>query len=298
MRLLIGVSGSVAAYKALQLARLAVMAGHAVRVIETASAERFVGRASFEAVTGAPVLVSEFERDPARGAYPGEVVADRVPISHLALAERADVFLIAPASANTIAKLACGGADNLLSAAALVARCPLLVAPAMNERMYLHPATQTNLATLQARGVVVIPPGEGALASHGEHGVGRLAEPEQLLAACEQHELDGTHNPGHSGRRLANLNVLVTAGGTQEPIDSVRFIGNRSSGRMGYEIAAAALRWGATVTLVSANVRLAPPASARVIAVRTAGELAGAVYDEAEHADVVVMAAAVADFRP
>jgi phosphopantothenoylcysteine decarboxylase / phosphopantothenate---cysteine ligase len=174
-RLLLGVSGGIAAYKALEAARLAVKAGHAVRVIQTPASERFVGRASFEAITGAPVLTGEFEPDPARGTYPGEPLGDRAPISHLALVERAELYLIAPATANTIAKLAGGLADNLLSTAALAASCPVLVAPAMNDRMYRHPATRANLEQLAARGVVIIPPGEGELASHGEYGVGRLA---------------------------------------------------------------------------------------------------------------------------
>src|SRR5947209_19769833 len=147
-RLLLGVSGGISAYKALELARLAVKAGHAVRVIQTPASERFVGRASFEAITGAAVLSSEFEPDPARGAYPGEPPPERAPISHLALVERADAFLIAPATANTLAKLAHGHADNLLSAAALAAACPIAVAPAMNHRMYLHPATRANLESL------------------------------------------------------------------------------------------------------------------------------------------------------
>src|SRR4030081_3622348 len=169
-RLLVGVSGGIAAYKALETARLAVKAGHAVRVIQTPTSERFVGRASFEGITGAPVLVSEFEADPARGSYPGESLPERAPISHLALVQRAELYLIAPASANTLAKLAHGHADNLLTTAALAARCPVAVAPAMNNRMYLHPATQAILRLLRERGVEVIPPGEGELASHGEHG--------------------------------------------------------------------------------------------------------------------------------
>ncbi|HEX5224675.1 MAG TPA: flavoprotein, partial [Solirubrobacteraceae bacterium] len=184
-RILLGVSGGIAAYKALELVRLATAAGHAVRVIQTPTSRRFVGEASFAALTGAPVLVSEFERDPARGAYPGDPAPAHDPISHLELVANADAFLIAPATANTIAKLAGGFADNLLCSAALAARCPLLLAPAMNDRMYEHPATRANLATLAARGVVMIAPGEGRLASAGEEGVGRLAEPPALLAACE-----------------------------------------------------------------------------------------------------------------
>jgi phosphopantothenoylcysteine decarboxylase/phosphopantothenate--cysteine ligase len=272
-RLLFGVSGGIAAYKALEAARLAITAGHAVRVVQTPASERFVGRASFEAISGAPVLTSEFEPDPARGAYPGEPVPERAPISHLALVERAELYLIAPASANTLAKLAHGQADNLLTAAALAAACPVAVAPAMNDRMYRHPATQANLEQLAARGVTIIPPGEGELASHGEHGIGRLAEPAQLLEACEWLLTPPT---------WAGVRVLVTAGGTREPIDSVRYIGNRSSGKMGLALAAQAVRRGAVVTLIAANV----------------AELERACEKEFDRTDVLVMAAAVADFRP
>jgi len=288
-RLLLGVSGGIAAYKALEAARLAVQRGHSVRVIQTPASERFVGRASFEGITGAPVLTSEFEPDPARGSYPGEPAPDRAPISHLALVERAELYLIAPATANTLAKLAHGHADSLVSTAALAAACPVAVAPAMNNRMYLNPATQANLELLRARGTVVIPPGEGALASHGEHGIGRLAEPAELLEACELLL---------TAPSLAGLSVLVTAGGTREPIDSVRFVGNRSSGRMGYALACEAARRGAEVTVIAANVALDPPPRARVIAVQTAAELADACRNELAACDVLLMAAAVADFRP
>jgi phosphopantothenoylcysteine decarboxylase/phosphopantothenate--cysteine ligase len=288
-RLLVGVSGGIAAYKALETARLAVKAGHAVRVIQTPTSERFVGRTSFAAITGAPVLTGEFEPDPARGSYPGEPVPDRAPISHLALVERADLYLIAPASANTIAKLASGYADNLVSTAALAAGCPVAIAPAMNHRMYLHAATQANLELLAQRGVVVIPPGEGQLASHGEHGIGRLVEPAQLLAACERLLTPAT---------MSELQILVTAGGTREPIDSVRYIGNRSSGRMGLALAAEAARRGASVTLIAANVGIDPPPGMRVLRVQTASELADACEQEFDRSDVLLMAAAVADFRP
>ncbi len=292
-RLLLGVSGGIAAYKAIETARLAISAGHSVRVIQTPTAKRFVGVASFEAITGAPVLSSEFEPDPARGSYPGEPPPERAPISHLALVERAELYLIAPATANTIAKLAHGHADNLLSTAALAAACPVAVAPAMNSRMYLHPATQAGLALLEQRGVTIIPPGEGELASHGERGIGRLAEPEQILAACER--LLGT---GPGAASLAGTRVLVTAGGTREPIDSVRFIGNRSSGRMGYALAAEAARRGAAVTVVAANVSLAPPAGVQIVAVQTAAELQQACEQQFDTTDVLLMSAAVADFRP
>jgi phosphopantothenoylcysteine decarboxylase/phosphopantothenate--cysteine ligase len=289
-RLLLGVSGGIAAYKAVETARLAIKAGHAVRVIQTPASANFVGAATFEGITGAPVLTSEFEPDPARGAYPGEPLGERAPISHLALVERAEVFLIAPASANTIAKLAHGQADNLLTTAALAAACPVAVAPAMNNRMYLHPATMENLATLERRGVTIIPPGEGELASHGERGVGRLAEPPDLLAACEALL---------SGRRTwGGIRVLVTAGGTREPIDSVRYIGNRSSGRMGYALAAAAAGRGAEVTVVAANVALEPPGGVRVLTVGTAADLKAVCDEWFDQCDVLLMSAAVADFRP
>src|SRR4051795_566640 len=184
-RLLLGVTGGIAAYKAVELVRLAVKAGHAVRVVQTPTSERFVGRATFAALTGAPVLTGEFERDPARGAFPDQRPPDHDPLSHLELVRNADAFLIAPASANTIAKLAHGLADNLLTSAALAATCPLLVAPAMNNHMYEHPAVQANLAVLRERGATVLDPGTGALGSKGEWGVGRLAEPPDLLAAVE-----------------------------------------------------------------------------------------------------------------
>lgn len=290
MRLLIGVSGGIAAYKALETARLAVRAGHSVRVIQTPNSERFVGRASFEGICGAPVLSSEFEADPSRGAFPGEAPPLHAPITHLALMERAEAYLIAPASANTLAKLASGAADNLVTAAALAASCPVVVAPAMNSRMYMHAATQANLRTLEQRGVTVIAPGEGALASHGEHGIGRLAEPAEILAALEM-----LVRPVGD---WVGTRVLVTAGGTREPLDSVRFLGNRSSGAMGLALATAALRRGASVTVILANVSLAPPDGARVVRVSTAAELAAACASEFSGCDVLLMAAAVADFRP
>ena len=298
-RLLLGVTGGIAAYKALEAARLAVKQGHAVRVIQTSTSERFVGRASFEAITGAPVLTSEFEPDPARGSYPGEPLGGRVeitPISHLALVERADLYLIAPATANTLAKLAHGQADNLLTTAALAAACPIAVAPAMNHRMYLNPATRTNLELLRSRGVTVIPPTEGPLASHGEQGIGRLAEPADLLEACEA--LLAVAEGVVGGIPLSGVRVLVTAGGTREPIDSVRFIGNRSSGRMGFALAREAGRRGADVTVIAANVALDPPPGAQVVRVQTAAELAQACRTEFSGCDVLLMSAAVADFRP
>src|SRR5215216_7767601 len=170
-RLLLGVTGGIAAYKALELTRLATKAGHTVRVIQTEASTRFVGTASFAGITGAPVLITEWEPDPPRGAFPGDPVPEHAPLSHLELVERADAFLIAPASANTVAKLATGQADNLLTAAALACRRPLLIAPAMNDAMYEHPATQANLATLRERGATVLEPGTGLLGSPGEWGI-------------------------------------------------------------------------------------------------------------------------------
>ncbi len=174
-RILLGVSGGIAAYKALEFVRLATAAGHSVRVVQTPTSRRFVGSASFAALTGAPVLVQEFERDPARGAFPDQRPPEHDPIGHLELVGNADLYLVAPASANTIAKLAGGHADNLLTSAALAAKCPIVVAPAMNNNMYEHPATQANLATLRDRGVIVIDPDSGRLASKGEEGVGTPA---------------------------------------------------------------------------------------------------------------------------
>ncbi|HTU79595.1 MAG TPA: bifunctional phosphopantothenoylcysteine decarboxylase/phosphopantothenate--cysteine ligase CoaBC [Solirubrobacteraceae bacterium] len=289
-RILLGVSGGIAAYKALELVRLATAAGHAVRVVQTPASRRFVGAASFQALTGAPVLVSEFERDPARGAFPGQTPPAHAPIGHLQLVAGADVYVIAPASANTLAKLAAGLADNLLTSCALAAACPLVLAPAMNSRMYEHPATQANLRTLRERGATVVEPDSGRLASTGEQGIGRLAEPARLLAVCE--ELLARR------RSLHGVRVLVSAGGTREPIDSVRFIGNSSSGRMGFALAHAARERGARVTLLAANVALATPAGVRRRDVASAAELAHACEQEFGDCDVLLMAAAVADFAP
>src|ERR1700684_4202990 len=185
-RILLGVSGGIAAYKALELVRLATGAGHAVRVVQTPTSRRFVGEASFAALTGAPVLTDEFVHDPARGAFPDQAPPPHQPLSHLQLVANADVYLIAPASANTLAKLAAGLAENLLTSCALAATCPIVVAPAMNNHMYEHPATQANIELLRTRGVHVVEPDVGRLASLGERGVGLLAEPGRLLAACEQ----------------------------------------------------------------------------------------------------------------
>ncbi len=325
-RILLGVSGGIAAYKALELTRLATAAGHSLRVVQTPTSTRFVGTASFAALTGAPVLLDEFERDPLRGAFPDQEPPSHQPLSHLQLVASADVYLIAPASANTLAKLAAGLADNLLTSCALAATCPVVIAPAMNNHMYEHPATQSNLELLRTRGVHVIEPDSGRLASRGEHGIGRLATPERLLATCEDilakgplrarvgdpSEKHSTALAGHldsAGQALqgagpvhagewAGLRVLVTAGGTREPIDSVRFLGNSSSGRMGLALADAALRRGAEVALVAANVALKPPPGIAVRRVSTAAELQEACEREFPGCDILLMTAAVADFRP
>jgi phosphopantothenoylcysteine decarboxylase/phosphopantothenate--cysteine ligase len=323
-RILLGVSGGIAAYKALELIRLASAEGHSLRVVQTPTSRRFVGEASFAALTGAPVLTDEFAHDPARGAFPGQQTPAHQPLSHLALVANADLYLIAPASANTLAKLAGGLADNLLTSAALAARCPVVVAPAMNNHMYEHPATQANLALLRERGVHLVEPDRGRLASAGEHGIGRLAEPARLLAACER-ILAGTSSPavehGYDPSRAAapadaassaalpagdqmpaadwsGLRVLISAGGTREPIDSVRFVGNSSSGRMGLALAEAASLRGAQVSVVAANVTLPTPAGVSVHRVGTAAQLQAACEREFPACDVLLMTAAVADFRP
>lgn len=291
-RILLGVSGGIAAYKALELVRLATKAGHAVRVVQTESSQRFVGAASFAGLTGAPVLTTEWEPDPARGAFPGDPPPDHAPLSHLALVANADVYVIAPATANTLAKLATGAADNLLTSAALAATCPLLVAPAMNNHMWEHPATRANVATLAERGAVVVPPTEGPLGSKGEWGMGRLAEPADILAAVER-----IVQPPLSGP-WDGLEVLVTAGGTREPIDAVRFVGNRSSGRMGFALASAAADRGARVTCIAANVGLERDPRVGYVDVESAAQLEAACADAFPRADLLLMAAAVADFRP
>ncbi|MGA9315902.1 MAG: bifunctional phosphopantothenoylcysteine decarboxylase/phosphopantothenate synthase [Solirubrobacteraceae bacterium] len=319
-RILLGVSGGIAAYKALELIRLASGAGHSLRVIQTPTSQRFVGEASFAALTGAPVLTDEFEHDPTRGAFPDQEPPTHQPLSHLRLVANADLYLIAPASANTLAKLAGGLADNLLTSCALAATCPVVLAPAMNNHMYEHAATQANIELLRARGVHIVEPEVGRLASLGEQGIGRLAEPQRLLGVCEElllkadapraqgeHVVSRDTNPPAGAppasspvdrSEWSGLRVLVTAGGTREPIDSVRFIGNSSSGRMGFALAASAHRRGAEVTLVAANVGIEPPAGITIHRVHSAAELEQTCEREFPECDVLLMAAAVADFRP
>ena len=294
-RILLGVTGGIAAYKAVELARLATKGGHAVRVIQTPAALHFVGKATFEGITGAPVLVDEFEADPARGAFPGDALPDHEPISHLELVRRCDAYVIAPATANTLAKLRGGAADNLLTSAALACTAPLVLAPAMNSHMWDHPAVAENVQVLRGRGAAIVEPGTGALASKGEWGAGRLAEPAQIHATVESALAGGG---AFRPRSLDGLRVLVTAGGTREPIDSVRYVGNRSSGRMGVALAAEAARRGAQVTLIAANVALEHPEGVHWIDVETAAELESAARREFAEAEVLLMAAAVSDFRP
>lgn len=294
-RILLGVSGGIAAYKTLEFSRLAIKAGHLVRVVQTPDSQNFVGKSSFEGITGAPVLIDQFEADPAGGVFQDQERPLHNPIAHLALAANCDVYLVAPATANTIAKLAAGFADNMLTALALTCKKPIVVAPAMNSDMYTDAATRENIEKLRARGLTVLDPASGELASKGEYGVGRLPEPPELLAAVER--AVGGGEP-FSPRSLDGLKLLVSAGGTREPIDEVRFVGNRSSGKMGFAIAAEAAARGAEVTVVAANVNLPRDPALNYVDVSTAAELEAAVREHFTAADVLVMAAAVADFTP
>ena len=265
-RILLGVTGGIAAYKACTLVRLLVRAGHEVEPVLSAAAERFVAPETFRALA----------RRPASGD----------PYPHLA---RFDLLVVAPLTANTLARMAHGLADDVLTEAVLAHTGPVLVAPAMNSRMWLHPATQENVATLRARGVELVGPDEGELAE-GEEGVGRMSEPEVIFERAEA--LLGTTSGSLRGKR-----VLVSAGGTREPLDSVRYVGNRSSGRMGVALAEEARARGADVTLLAANLAIRAPSGVHVVETPTAADLEREALDRAD-ADVVVMAAAVADYRP
>jgi phosphopantothenoylcysteine decarboxylase/phosphopantothenate--cysteine ligase len=266
-RVLLGVTGGIAAYKACELLRLLVKGGHDVVPLVTAGAERFVRAETFWALA---------RKSPETDPYP-----------HLAHAE---LLVVAPLTAHTLARLAHGLADDVLAEAALAHDGPVLVAPAMNHRMWAHPATQANVETLRARGVVVVGPEEGELAE-GESGLGRMSEPETIAARVEELLAGG------EGSALAGKRVLVSAGGTREPLDAVRFLGNRSSGRMGVAVAAEARRRGAEVTLLASNLAVAPPAGVDVVQAPTAADLEREALARAD-ADVIVMAAAVADYRP
>lgn len=280
-RVILGVTGSIAVYKAVDLASKLTQGGAQVDVIMTEAAQQFVAPLTFQAVTGRAAY-TDLWRTEGGGALPTH-------IAHVGLGEGADLLLIAPATANTLAKLAHGLADDLLTVTALAARCPLLLAPAMDGGMYAHPATQANLEILRARGAYLIEPEEGRFAS-GLVGQGRLPETPTLLGHIR---LALAQSGPLAGRR-----VVVTAGGTREAIDPVRYISNRSSGRQGYALAQAALDAGAAVTLITTRRDLPAPVGARALAVNSAQELHDAVLESCREADALIMAAAVADFRP
>lgn len=279
-RIVVGVSGGIAAYKACTVVRQLTEVGHSVRVVPTASALRFVGAATFEALSGNPVHTGVFDDVP------------QVP--HVAIGQQADLVVVAPATADLLARAVTGRADDLLTATLLTARCPVLFAPAMHTEMWQHPATRANVATLRSRGAVVLEPASGRLTG-ADTGPGRLPEAEEIntFASLLLERADALSYD------LAGHKVLVTAGGTREPIDPVRFIGNRSSGKQGYAVARVAAQRGAEVTLISAHTAgLIDPAGVDVVRVSSAPQLHEAVTKHAPEAHVLVMAAAVADFRP
>lgn len=291
MRVVLGVAGGIAAYKACSVLRLLTEAGHQVTVVPTAAALHFVGAATWEALSGRPVS--------------SEVWDDVPAVPHVRLGQGADLVLVAPATADLLAQAAHGLAGDLLTNTLLTARCPVVLAPAMHTEMWTHPATVDNVATLRSRGVHVIEPASGRLTG-ADTGPGRLPEPDDIVAQAlqvlaEQEASDTAAGAATAAEGdLAGRHVVVTAGGTREPLDPVRFLGNRSSGKQGYAVAAAARRRGAQVTLVSANVSLSAPQGVEVLEVGTARELEEQVRGlvGAGGVDVVVMAAAVADFRP
>lgn len=274
LTVVVGITGGIAAYKAVGVARALVRAGHDVHVVATEGALRFVGRPTLEAISRNPVHTDLYEG-----------VAE---VRHVALGQRADLIVIAPATAHTIASLAAGLAGDLLGTTVLASAAPLVIAPAMHTEMWEHPATVANIATLRSRGVTIVGPGSGALTGE-DVGPGRMSEPDEIveraLAVVGPHDL--------AGRR-----IVVSAGGTREPLDPVRFLGNRSSGRQGVALAAAAAARGASVTLVAAHLEVPAPAGVDVITVGTAAELEAAMDAHSAEADTVIMAAAVADFRP
>jgi phosphopantothenoylcysteine decarboxylase / phosphopantothenate---cysteine ligase len=279
-RVIVGVSGGIAAYKACTVVRQLAEAGHEVRVIPTESALRFVGAATFEALSGQPVHTGVF--------------SDVPEVPHVRLGQQADLVVVAPATADTLARAVAGRADDLLTATLLTARCPVMFAPAMHTEMWLHPATVDNVATLRRRGAVVLEPAFGRLTG-ADSGPGRLPEAEEITTLAylllERHDA--------LPYDLAGRKVLVTAGGTREAIDPVRFIGNRSSGKQGYAVARVAAQRGAQVTLIAGHTAgLIDPAGVDVVHVSSAEQLGNAVSKHAPDADVLVMAAAVADFRP
>jgi phosphopantothenoylcysteine decarboxylase/phosphopantothenate--cysteine ligase len=274
--IVVGITGGIAAYKAVNVVRAFVLRGDCVHVVATEAALRFIGKPTLEAISRNPVHTDLYEG-----------VAE---VRHVAIGQSADLIVIAPATANTIAKLAAGLADDLLGNTVLASTAPLVIAPAMHTEMWNNPATVANVATLRGRGVVIVGPGIGRLTG-ADSGVGRMEEPDTIVAAA----LAALERPVQD---LFGRHVLISAGGTREPLDPVRFLGNRSSGKQGVALAEAALRRGATVTLVAANLEVPPPAGALVRTVGTALELEQAVREAAATADVVIMAAAVADYRP
>ncbi|MDM8083897.1 bifunctional phosphopantothenoylcysteine decarboxylase/phosphopantothenate--cysteine ligase CoaBC [Cellulomonas cellasea] len=279
MRIVLGVSGGIAAYKSALLLRLLTEAGHDVRVVPTRASLEFVGLATWEALSGHPVSSEVFE--------------DVAHVPHVSLGKSADLVIVAPATADLLSRAATGRADDLLTATLLTARCPVLVAPAMHTEMWEHPATVQNVATLRERGVHVLEPASGRLTG-ADTGPGRMPDPEVVAAAALALVAPAEQRP----QDLAGKHVVVSAGGTREPLDPVRYLGNRSSGRQGYALARTAQARGAHVTLVAANVSLPAPDGVEVVPVETTEQLRDAVRAAAKDADVVVMAAAVADFRP
>ena len=277
-RIVLGVSGGIAAYKAVEVLRLLTEAGHSVRVVPTHSALKFVGAPTFAALSGEPVTA--------------DVFSDVHEVPHVRLGQTADLVLVAPATADLLSRAATGRADDLLTGTLLTARCPVVYAPAMHTEMWEHPATVENVRVLRSRGAIVLDPDVGPLAK-GDVGPGRLPAPEAIVAAALA-ALSGASR----GSDLAGRRVVVSAGGTREYLDPVRFLGNRSSGRQGYALAGTAAARGAEVTLVAANVALPDPAGVKVVRVVSAEDLRSAVVEAAADADAIVMAAAVADFRP
>ncbi len=279
-RIVLGVSGGVAAYKAALLLRALTEAGHDVRVVPTPGALRFVGAATFEALSGNPVTT--------------DVWSDVPEVAHVRIGQNADLVVVAPATADLLARAAMGRADDLLTATLLTASCPVVFVPAMHTEMWLHPATQDNVATLRRRGAVVLPPAVGRLTGP-DSGPGRLPEPADIAALAA---VVLEHGAAALAEDLSGRRVVISAGGTREPLDPVRYLGNRSSGKQGWALARVATARGAEVVLVAANVDFPAPFGVRVVPVGTAEELRTAMLAESVDADVVVMSAAVADFRP
>ena len=283
MRIVLGVAGGIAAYKAALLLRLFREAGHEVRVVPTVAALEFVGQATWEALSGQRATPHVFEDVP--------------EVAHVRIGQTADLVVVAPATADLIARAAAGLSNDLLTATLLTARCPILIVPAMHTEMWLHPATRANVATLRSRGVHVLEPASGRLTGR-DSGPGRLPEPEEIADAALALVAAPSDAAPAGSQDLSGRRVVISAGGTREPLDPVRFLGNRSTGRQGVALAATALARGARVTLVAANLEVGIPVGVAVVPVGTALELRDAVRRAAADADVVVMAAAVADYRP